>query len=246
MLYAPAGALERDFAFGVVRALFEPAVTEQPALISIGPATLAAPVVTLVEEPAAAAVITGARLHGLYWLTVGLADNGPLLLVVDDAHWADEPSLEALAYLARRVDELPVGIVLAARSDLGAGHGAAIRGDPSTVLLHPDPLSRAACERVIHAVLSAPSPAFLGTCHDAAGGNPLLLSALLADLRESAVTPGRGRGRRCPAPGPGDRRHVRPTPAAHLPPHAGALARAVAVLGSAALADAIAPACYRT
>ncbi len=50
VLSARAGALERDFAFGVVRALFEPAVAEQPALISVGAARLAAPVVTLVEN----------------------------------------------------------------------------------------------------------------------------------------------------------------------------------------------------
>ena len=159
MLWARAGALERDFAFGVVRTLFEPAVTERPDLISTGPARLAAPVVTLVEEPATA--VTGARLHGLYWLTVALADSGPLLLVVDDAHWADAPSLEALAYLARRVDELPVGIILAARSDVGVGHGAILRDDPSTLLLHPGPLSGEACELLVRDVLGRPSTAFL-------------------------------------------------------------------------------------
>ena len=41
-----------------------------------------------------------AVLHGLYWLTVNLADRGPLLIAVDDAHWADEPSLRWLAHLA--------------------------------------------------------------------------------------------------------------------------------------------------
>ena len=32
-------------------------------------------------------------LHGLYWLTVNLADRGPVLLAVEDAQWADIPSL---------------------------------------------------------------------------------------------------------------------------------------------------------
>jgi hypothetical protein len=232
VLWARAGALERDFAFGVVRALFEPVVTERPDLISTGPARLAAPVVTLVEEPSAA--VTGARLHGLYWLTVALADSGPLLLVVDDAHWADAPSLEALAYLTRRVDELPVGIVLAARSDVGAGHGEILRDDPSTLVLRPGPLSGDACELLVRDVLGRPSTPFLAACLDAAGGNPLLLNALLATLRENDVTPDDA--------GVDAVRERAPAIVAtfvlprlrHLPPHAGAFARAVAVLGSAA------------
>ena len=48
-------------------------------------------------------------MHGLYWLTVSLApQRAPLLLAVDDLHWADQPSLRFAAYLARRLDDLPV------------------------------------------------------------------------------------------------------------------------------------------
>ena len=43
-----------------------------------------------------------AMLHGLYWLTANFASRTPTLLVVDDLHWADEPSLRWLHYLARR------------------------------------------------------------------------------------------------------------------------------------------------
>ena len=115
VLRARASELEREFAFGVVRGLFEPAVAAEPGVLASGPARLAAPVVTLTEDTSGQAVVTAERLHGLYWLTVALADGGPLLLLVDDAHWADEPSLRALAYLARRVEELPVAIMIAIR-----------------------------------------------------------------------------------------------------------------------------------
>ena len=37
-------------------------------------------------------------LHGLYWLVVNLAAGRPVLLAVDDAHWADEASLRWLAW----------------------------------------------------------------------------------------------------------------------------------------------------
>ncbi|MGH3924984.1 MAG: ATP-binding protein, partial [Pseudonocardiaceae bacterium] len=130
VLHARPGPLEREFAFGAVRGLFEPAVTAQPAVLATGPARLAAPVVTLVE-PSGRTAVTAERLHGLYWLTVGLSDEAPLLLALDDAHWADEPSLQALAYLARRVEELPVAILLATRSDLAADGLDTIRDDPA-------------------------------------------------------------------------------------------------------------------
>ena len=32
-----------------------------------------------------------AVLHGLYWLTANLAEHSPLLIALDDAHWADAP-----------------------------------------------------------------------------------------------------------------------------------------------------------
>ncbi|WP_428956810.1 ATP-binding protein [Streptomyces sp. cg35] len=47
----------------------------------------------------------------------------PAVLVVEDVHWADEASLDALRYLVRRVDGLPAAIVLTYRDDqVGRGH----------------------------------------------------------------------------------------------------------------------------
>ncbi len=159
------GPLERGFAFGVVRGLFEPAVVARPDLLADGPARLAAPVVTLVG-PDERAAVTAERLHGLYWLTIALADESPVPLVVDDAHWADEPSLQALDYLARRVEELPVAILLAMRSDLGAAVPDPIGDDEGAVVLRPGPLTRAACDRLAREVLGEATPAFLAACAD--------------------------------------------------------------------------------
>ena len=39
-----------------------------------------------------------------------------MAIAVDDAQWADAPSLRFAVYLARRVSELPVALMLAARS----------------------------------------------------------------------------------------------------------------------------------
>ncbi len=67
-------------------------------------------------------------IHGLYWLTANLADSEPLLLVVDDAHWADIPSLRFMHYLARRLDGLRVVLLVAARP--------AERGHPTRRRVH--------------------------------------------------------------------------------------------------------------
>src|SRR5918994_198993 len=45
-----------------------------------------------------------AVLPGLFWLTVNLSAERPLLLSIDDLHWCDHPSLRFLAYLVRRLD----------------------------------------------------------------------------------------------------------------------------------------------
>ena len=55
--------------------------------------------------------------HSVLWLCSALAERRPLALVVDDAQWADRSSLEVLSYLARRIDDLPLLIVVGARAD---------------------------------------------------------------------------------------------------------------------------------
>ncbi|WP_433436520.1 AAA family ATPase [Nonomuraea sp. CA-141351] len=51
-----------------------------------------------------------------------LAGDRPVLCVVDDAHWADQPTLKTLAFVARRLTDEPAVLLLAARAD--EGHGA--------------------------------------------------------------------------------------------------------------------------
>jgi class 3 adenylate cyclase len=53
----------------------------------------------------------------------GLASRGPLLLVFEDAHWADPTSLELLAALAERVAGLPVLMLVSHRPEFSPGWG---------------------------------------------------------------------------------------------------------------------------
>src|SRR4051812_42166944 len=99
VLAARATELEADYPFGVVRQLFEPAVAgagadRRDALLA-GAARPAAPLLGVEAEAAAQGLVAPsfATLHALYWLVSNLAESEPLLLAVDDAHWADVASL---------------------------------------------------------------------------------------------------------------------------------------------------------
>ncbi len=109
-------ALEDQFAFGVVRQLFEgilagASAAERAELLS-GAAGLAGALLGFVapgEQPRPAVDVSFATLHGLYWLCFNLAARKPLFVVVDDAHWADGPSLRFLSFVAARLEGLPSG-----------------------------------------------------------------------------------------------------------------------------------------
>ena len=114
--------METDFAFGVARQLFEPVLataetSEREALLGGAAGGAARLVADAAAEPSGGGDRGFAALHALYRLTANLAERAPLLVVVDDAHWADAPSLRFLAYLARRVGDLPVVLMVAVRTE---------------------------------------------------------------------------------------------------------------------------------
>ncbi len=198
VLTARGGELERDFPFGIVRQLFEVrlADAELRSRALAGAARAAGQVFGLAEEPAAGEAPgegTFSTLHGLYWLTVNLCSEGPLLLAVDDLHWCDRASLRFLTYLARRLDDLPLLVVGSLRpSEPGADQAllAELTGDPSTELLVPGPLTGDAVAEVVRDRLGDDvAPAFAAACHDSTNGNPLLLNELLKALVADRVAP---------------------------------------------------------
>ena len=116
---ARGSGLESGFAFGLVLQLFERRLAsagenERAALLA-GPAAAARPLLAGEVSVQPADDSSFAVLHGLYWLVVNLATRRPLLIAVDDAHWADEPSLRWLAYLAPRLEGLAAGLLVAMR-----------------------------------------------------------------------------------------------------------------------------------
>ena len=241
VLTARAAELEGGYAWGVARQLFEPAVRAgADELMADSVVALAAPALSHTgyqgEEDAFAV------LHGLYWLTAGLAQRGPLLIAVDDLHWADQPSQRFVAHLIRRLEGLPVLLMVTVREPRsGTAQEKALTGglaaEQGVTVLRPTAISGQACAELVGEALGhTASPAFRDACHEITGGNPLLLHALLTELAAEGI---RGTD--------ADVAHLRRlTPTAvsrsvllqlgRMPAAALAAARGVAVLGTAATA----------
>jgi predicted ATPase len=130
VLRARGSELEADFAFGVVRQLFErrlatATVGERDALLA-GPAAAVRPLLLGELVETSAFDTSFAVLHGLYWLAANLADRRPLLVVIDDAQWADEASLRWLAHLAWRLEGLALALLVALRPGESSSTGASL------------------------------------------------------------------------------------------------------------------------
>ena len=193
---ARGGELERDLPWGVVRDLFERLLGRFTApareTLFAGAARLARG--ALYEEAAQSrgsdseAVAT--TLHGLYWLTTGIAEHGPVVLAIDDAHWGDPSSLRFLAYLAARVEELPVAIVLTVRSGEPGVSGQAlaeIAARPWTTLVRLAPLGEDATKELVAATLGRVADQLSPACYELTGGNPFYLRELLRDLQATTT-----------------------------------------------------------
>ncbi|MEU7477867.1 AAA family ATPase [Lentzea sp. NPDC042327] len=174
---ARGSALEIDLPFGLVAQLFD----------LVDPAVVPSEAVPALRSTASGAGF--AVLRALYRLAVELAGSSSLLVLVDDAQWADAESLRWLAYLSLRVRQLPVAVVLA----VGSGERA---DDPSFAEI------AATCRRVVladltpdevtglvTAALGPADPAFTAACRTATGGNPLLTVRLLRALARDGVPP---------------------------------------------------------
>jgi len=178
--------LEQRLPFGVVRALLEAPAREHPELVD-GAACAAGELLRDGVSPRGdSSLLTIA--HSTLWFCSALAADAPLALVVDDAQWADRMSLGVLAYLARRIDDLPLALFVGSRtsSDLLS----LLSGVRAATVLHPRPLSARGAAELIRRV----APETPGTvCRDlqrAAGGVPWLVTELAlsepGEISESA------------------------------------------------------------
>ena len=152
------------------------------------------------DEDARTIAETIARLTGIeetrglveegFWavrrLFASLAAAKPLVVLLDDAHWAEATLLELIENVARHAESVPILLLCASRPDLldrrpnwGQSPGA---GPSTTVML--DPLDDAACDRLIAELLGESQSDLDIRDHVAARaeGNPLFVEQMISML----------------------------------------------------------------
>jgi DNA-binding CsgD family transcriptional regulator len=244
VLSARGGELESEFAFGLVRQLFDPllamASTDERAELLAGAARLAAPLFgeTGLSEAPATGEASYATLHGLYWLAANAASRQPTLLLVDDLQWGDASSLRWLDHMGRRLEGLPLALVVGTRPPEQSEQGALLTElliDPAAVVLRPGGLGLESVAVLARDVFQAePDEGFCAACLEATSGNPLYLRALLVTLESEGVSPTADAAARVQEVGPEPVARAVALRLSRLPAEAGALAQAIAVLGQTA------------
>jgi DNA-binding CsgD family transcriptional regulator len=125
-------------------------------------------------EPAGAFLIGLATLQ----LISDAAASAPVLVIADDAQWLDEPSCAVLAFVARRLAEEPVAVLVAVREGVASPFDAA--GLPGLRLAG---LPETAAAALLDAGAPGLEPPLRGRLLAAAAGNPLALVELPKALR---------------------------------------------------------------
>jgi DNA-binding CsgD family transcriptional regulator/RecA/RadA recombinase len=240
VLSARGSELERDFPWGVVHQLVEPVLRRgderERRRWFAGAAALARPLFEHAHEVGTPVEPEAQfrRRHGLYWLVANVARDRPVVVAVDDAQWADQPTVGFLRYLAARLGHLPVLLLLGFRPHREGVSPLLL--EPGATVLRPQPLTVDEVEHWLLDDVGGPVEArFAAACHAATGGNPFLIRELLHEVRAEAIPPTAVGAEQVGALSPRAVMTAVLLRLAGLPPSAGALARAAAVLGEAEL-----------
>jgi tetratricopeptide (TPR) repeat protein len=197
VLSARGGDQEQQVAFHVARQLLQPQLagaTDPEIRATLGSwYGIVGPALGLCTAEGAAPDPQGLR-DGLDWVLTHVAvQRAPVVLVLDDAHWADPQSLNWLAAFAPRADELALLIVVAYRPDELPAGAEAFRGLPGRSGHRPiglEPLTATAIGRLVRdRVGEHADDAFCRECWAVTAGNPFEAVELTAKVRDRGVTP---------------------------------------------------------
>jgi DNA-binding SARP family transcriptional activator len=136
-------------------------------------------------------------------LVEALTVRRPLVLIIEDAHWADDISLRLMSFLVRRLDRAsPVLVAITARAEEVADAPVLQRflddldRDNALLQISLTPLDRGETERLIAALGGSRDSAVLARLNDsiwaASEGSPFMVVETLHALRDGADTDAQG------------------------------------------------------
>ncbi|MEJ3652739.1 BTAD domain-containing putative transcriptional regulator [Actinomycetes bacterium KLBMP 9759] len=128
-----------------------------------------------------------ADLHALHDRVVAALGGAsePVLVVLDDVHWADPSSLRLLEHVAREATALPLVVVATARPEPGSHPGllrdtlAEVHRVPGAARIELRPFTADDVGAYLRLHNAADDPATVAGLLDRSGGNPFYLSELL-------------------------------------------------------------------
>lgn len=178
VLWATGREGETELAWGVFEQLFAPLVADGLDTSLAAPQRSAVrSALALEDDPSAGDASPLAPAVGGRNLLLAAAESRPLLVLVDDLHWVDQPSRRALDYVLARLEGTSMAAIVAGRPSDGGG------ADPPVPALPLDPLDRGASLTLLQD-RGIQDPAVGERILDQLGGNPLLLQAAADDLDE--------------------------------------------------------------
>jgi len=199
VLAARGGDQEQQVAFHVARQLLQPILagsTDAELHETLGGwYPIVGPALGLCAPGGAAPDPQGLR-DGLDWvLTHLVVRHAPVVLVLDDAHWADPQSLTWLSAFAPRTDDLALLLVVAYRPDELPASAEAFRGLPGRAGHRPiglEPLTPEGVAGLVRARLGAEADEeFCRECWAVTAGNPFEAVELTAKVGERGLPPDR-------------------------------------------------------
>jgi class 3 adenylate cyclase/predicted ATPase len=128
------------------------------------------------------------RRDAVVGLLERVSQRQPLVISVEDVHWADEATLGAVAAVANLAQRARLLVLVTSRLDgdpLGEAFWAGV-GDTPHALLDLSPLDSSAARELAEGVSGVDSQR-IRACIERAGGNPLFLEQLLLSAAEGAL-----------------------------------------------------------
>jgi class 3 adenylate cyclase/tetratricopeptide (TPR) repeat protein len=116
-----------------------------------------------------------------------LSEQGPLLLVFEDVHWADDSLLDLIDYLVSHVRDHPVAFLALARPEFLEARPAWGAGMIGHTMLALEPLTAVEAREVVDTLLTRVDPSTAAKVVETAEGNPLFIEELVLAMSDEAA-----------------------------------------------------------